>query len=253
LNSQKTKDTNSEGIRLQVWLARAGVTSRRGAVEIIENGRIRINGKVTCEPGARVQPDDKVQMDARLLGQGQRKVYYALHKPPKYLCSTADDAGNRLLALGLIQPFVSERLFTVGRLDYMTSGLLLVTNDGEWAKSLLHPSSEIEKEYWVQTKKDVPVELMESFKEGLRVEGELLRCRAFNLTGSHSVTLTLSEGKNREIRKVFLTRSITVKRVHRWRFGPVTLKGLEPGRFRKLSESEVRQLRKEGENHGRSH
>ena len=220
------------------------MASRRSAVEIIQNGRVKINGKVSCEPGARVSDDDTVSFDNRLIGTVQRLVYYVLHKPTKYLCSTTDEDGkHRALALELIQPFVKERLFSVGRLDYMTSGLLLLTNDGEWGRHLAHPSSKMEKEYLVQTKKEVPIELLEEFKTGIRIQGEKFQCADFSVTGPHSVRLVLSEGKNREIRKVFQSRNITVKRVHRLRVGPVTLRGLEAGRFRKLTDSEIRTLR----------
>lgn len=253
-SKEQNEDPNDQnedrgaGIRLQVWLARAGVASRRSAVEVIQNGRVKINGKVTCEPGARVTDLDQVHLDNRLLGTAQRHVYYVLHKPSKYLCSTADEDGqHRPLALELIQPFVKERLFSVGRLDYMTSGLLLLTNDGDWARHLAHPSSSVEKEYLVQTKKEVPVELLEEFKAGIRIQGEKFQAQDYSVTGPHSVRLILAEGKNREIRKVFLSRNITVKRVHRLRIGPVTLRGLEAGRFRKLSDHEIKALRAGGQ------
>jgi len=246
LNS-KERDDIEDGIRLQVWLARAGVASRRSAVELIQNGRVKINGKTTCEPGARVSDSDQVSLDNRTIGTSQRLVYYVLHKPAKFLCSTADEEGkHRAMALDLIQPFVKERLFSVGRLDYMTSGLLLLTNDGDLARKLAHPSSVTEKEYLVQTKKEVPVELLEEFKKGIRIMGEKFQCQDFSMTGPHSVRLVLAEGKNREIRKVFLSKNITVKRVHRLRVGPVTLRGLEAGRFRKLTDHEIRLLKASG-------
>lgn len=253
LNS-KDHDSLKDGIRLQVWLARAGVASRRSAVEIIQNGRVKINGKVTCEPGARVGDADLVTLDSRPVGQAQRHVYYVLHKPSKYLCSSTDEDGkHRPLALDLIQPFVKERLFSVGRLDYMTSGLLLLTNDGDWARYLAHPSSSVEKEYLVQTKKEVPPALLDSFKQGIRIQGEKFQCKDYSVTGPHSVRLVLAEGKNREIRKVFQSQNITVRRVHRLRLGPVTLRGLEAGRFRKLTDQEVRSLAQSGGSDGRSH
>lgn len=243
MNSKEREETG-DGIRLQVWLARAGVASRRSAVEIVRNGRVKINGKVTCEPGARVSEGDEVSFDNRLIGNTQRMVYYVLHKPSKFLCSTADEDGkHRPMALELIQPFVKERLFSVGRLDYMTSGLLLLTNDGDWARNLAHPSSVTEKEYLVQTKKEVPVELLEEFKKGIRIMGEKFQCQDYTMTGPHSVRLVLAEGKNREIRKVFQSKNITVKRVHRLRVGPVTLRGLEAGRFRKLTDHEIKVLK----------
>jgi len=247
LNSNEHEPDQGAGIRLQVWLARAGLASRRSAVEIIQNGRVKINGKTTCEPGARVLDTDQVSFDNRVLGSTQRLVYYVLHKPSKFLCTAADEDGqHRPLALELIQPFVKERLFSVGRLDYMTSGLLLLTNDGDWARHLSHPSSAVEKEYLVQTKKEVPAELLEEFKAGIRIQGEKFQAKDYSLTGPHSVRLVLAEGKNREIRKVFQSRNITVKRVHRLRIGPVTLRGLEAGRFRKLTDHEVRALKASG-------
>lgn len=240
MNSKKDLEIEGE-IRLQVFLAHAGVCSRRGADELLQQGRVRVNGKVVKEVGFRVKLDDEVTLDHVRVKSEERLVYYALHKPAKYLCSHADQ-GNRPLAIDLIQPFVKERLFHVGRLDYMTSGLLFFTNDGEWAKNLTHPSGKVEKEYIVQTKKDIPVELLESFKAGLRIEGEKFQCKEYKLNGPHSVHLILCEGKNREIRKVFQSQNITVKRVHRLRIGPVILRGVEPGRFRKLTDFEVRKL-----------
>ena len=253
-NDRKNEDESaSSGVRVQVWLARAGVASRRSAVELLQNGRVQVNGKTVCEPGARVMDGDKITLDGRHVAGAGRLVYYALHKPSKYMCSTQDDA-NRPLALDLIQPFVKERLFSVGRLDYMTSGLLLLTNDGEWARHLSHPSSSVEKEYLVQAKKEIPVELLEEFQRGLWFQGEHFQCQSWNLTGPHSVRLVLSEGKNREIRKVFQSRNITVKRVHRTRIGLVVLRGLEAGRFRKLTETEVKALvRITEEIHGHRH
>lgn len=241
MNSKKGLEPEGE-MRLQVFLSHAGVCSRRGAEELLTQGRIRVNGKVIREVGYRVKIDDEVTFDSRKVKTNERLVYYVLHKPAKYLCTMSDES-NRPLAIDLIQPFVKERLFHVGRLDYMTSGLLLFTNDGEWAKNLTHPSGEIEKEYIVQTKKEIPVELLESFKVGLRIEGEKFQCKEYKLNGPHSVHLVLCEGKNREIRKVFQSQNITVRRVHRLRIGPVILRGLEPGRFRKLTEFEIKKLK----------
>lgn len=249
LKSSDEPQEGGQGIRLQVWLARAGVASRRSAVELLQNGRIKVNGKTVCEPGVRISDSDEVLLDGRSLNNSARKVYYALHKPSKYVCSTQDEA-KRDLALDLIQPFVKERLFSVGRLDYMTSGLLLVTNDGEWARHLSHPSSSVEKEYVVQTKKEIPTELLQEFEAGFWFQGEHYQCRSWSLTGPHSVRLVLSEGKNREIRKVFQSRNITVKRVHRTRVGIVLLRGIESGRFRKLTDFEVKSLAKEIESDG---
>lgn len=240
-----------DDLRLQVYLAHAGIASRRSAVDIIEAGRVRVNGKVVLEAGKRIHSTDVVEVDGRKTAQEATRVYYVLHKPSKVVCSTQDE-DHRTLAVSLIQPFVKERLFTVGRLDYMTSGLLLMTNDGDWARRLMHPSSHIEKEYLVETKKEIPEDLMEEFKTGIWIDGEKYQCHSFQLQNSHQVRLVLTEGKNREIRKVFQRRAITVKRVHRLRFGPVVLRNLEPGKFRKLTAQELKGLNQE-ESHGHRH
>lgn len=228
-------------IRLQVFLAQAGICSRRGALSILHQGRIRVNGRVIKEPGYRMAKDDTVSFDGKPLKEENRKVYYILHKPAKYICSVKDQE-KRLLAIDLVQPFVKERLFHVGRLDYMSSGVLFLTNDGLWARHLAHPSSQIEKEYVVQTKKEIPTSLLEKFRAGLWIDKQKFQCYDYHLQSPHCVRLILCEGKNREIRKVFQSQNITVKRVHRTRIGQVTLHGLEAGHFRSLTASEVKKL-----------
>ena len=245
MNSKKRENlSENEHIRLQVYLARAGLSSRRSAVELLSMGRVRVNGKVVKEAGYHVKGSDTVEVDGKKTSITQNLVYYIFHKPSKTLCSTKDDE-HRDLVFSLIQPFVKERIFPVGRLDYMTSGLLLFTNDGEWARLLAHPSTEMEKEYLVETKKEIPEELLQAFQEGLWIDKERFRCHSYRLENPHAVKLILTEGKNREIRKVFQSRSITVKRVHRLRVGSLVLKGLEPGHFRKLTPAEYRILSRE--------
>lgn len=237
------EDMEADGtIRLQVFLARAGVCSRRGAVEIIEKGRIRVNGTTVFNSGARVNPEeDVVALDSKTIRMARNLVYLALNKPPKYLC-TNDDPEGRPLAKDLLRPVYTQRLFYVGRLDYMTSGLIFYTNDGNFARTLTHPGSKIEKEYEVQTKDEIPDELMEKFAKGIYVQGEMFRCKSFQKMGGHTVRVVLEEGKNKELRRVFLSENITVKRIHRVRIGSVSIRGIQPGRFRELKKSEVESL-----------
>lgn len=227
-------------------MARCGVASRRKCEEIIAQGRITVNGSVAIKPGTKVGDDDVVKMDGRLIRPARRKIYLALHKPSKFLCSTEDPDG-RSLAIDLISPAVKQRVFNVGRLDYLTSGLIFFTNDGEFAKKISHPSSHVEKEYVVTTKKEIPEELMENFKKGIYVGDEFFKLKSYKMNGSNSVNIILEEGKNRELRKVFQSQNINVKKVHRIRIGSVKLTGLNSGHFRNLTEREVKSLLRDSE------
>ena len=235
------ENENREGIRLQVRLARAGIASRRKCEELIAEGRVSVNGDVVITPGTKVTDDDEVRLDGNLVREEKRKVYIALHKPSGFLCSDEDPDG-RPLARSLLDVVVKERIFHVGRLDYMTSGLIFYTNDGEFARALTHPSRKIEKEYVVTTKNAIPDELMERFLKGLTVEGVRYKASSAILTGPRTARIVLTEGKNRELRKVFLSASVSIKKVHRIRIGKISVKGIVSGHFRYLKDHEVREL-----------
>jgi len=228
-------------IRLQVFLARAGIGSRRQCEQFIDEGLVRVNGLVVKKPGIKVCADDVVEFRNARVKKSEKKIYVALNKPSKFLCSNADPDG-RSLAIDLLKPVFKERLFYAGRLDYMTSGLIIYTNDGEFCKQITHPSNKIEKEYEVITKQEIPEELLMKFKKGIYVQGELFRCKRYEKRGPRMVSLILCEGKNREIRKVFMSDNIAVKKVHRVRIGTVNMKGILPGHFRKLTPKEIKAL-----------
>ncbi len=232
---------DNKEIRLQLYMARCGIASRRKCEDIISQARVSVNGKIVLTPGTKVAEDDIVKMDNRQIKPAKKKIYIALHKPSKFLCSTEDPDG-RSLAIDLINPVVNQRIFNVGRLDYLTSGLIFFTNDGDFAKKMTHPSSHVEKEYVVTTKKEIPEELMENFKKGIYVAGELFKLKSYKLNGSNSVNIVLEEGKNRELRKVFLSQNINVKKVHRIRIGNIKLTGINSGHFRNLTEREIKLL-----------
>ncbi len=231
---------DKEELRLQAYLAQAGVDSRRKCEEIIKSGRVEVNGRVVMAPGEKISEEDEVRFDGRLVKPMRRKIYIALHKPSGYICSNKDDK-DRPVARDLIVS-VPQRIYNVGRLDYMTSGLLFFTNDGDFSQLITHPSTHLEKEYVVTTKKPIPEELMKQFLAGIRVNGEFYKAKSYRMKGPHTVHIVLEEGRNQELRKVFLSRSITVKKIHRVRIGSVTVKGLLPGHYRNLKESEVERL-----------
>lgn len=241
----------NEPIRLQLRLARAGIASRRKSEQYIADGRVRVNGKTILQPGTKVSPDDEVRLDGKIVRDEKRKVYIALHKPSGFLCSDYDPDG-RPLARSLLDVSVKERIFHVGRLDYMTSGLIFFTNDGNFAGNLSHPSKKIEKEYIVTTKKPIPEDLLQRFLKGITIEGIRYRASDVQLVGSRVARIVLVEGKNKELRRVFLSDFITIKKVQRVRIGPIRLKGLESGRFRYLKNWEIHHLL-ENEKHRRHH
>ena len=247
---QSLPDTTSKGdIRLQVRLARSGLGSRRKCEEYIAAARITVNGKTVIQPGTKVDPDDVIAIDGHRIPGEQKKIYIALHKPPGFLSSNSDPRG-RPLAKNLLETVVRERVYHVGRLDFMSSGLIFYTNDGDFARLLTHPSHVIEKEYIVGTKHEIPKQLMERFMKGININGILYKASHVRLIGARKAGIVLTEGKNREIREVFRSFGIGISKVHRVRIGPITLKEMPPGHFRYLSLREVTLIRK---NHGSRH
>lgn len=232
----------SSEIRLQVYLSKSGVASRRAAVKIIQDGRVKVNGKAIHEPGFRVHPEDEVRIDGQGIHLETDSVYIVMNKPVKVIC-TAHDPEHRISVFDMVGPSFPQRLFTVGRLDYMTSGLLLLTNDGQFAHALSHPRSGVVKRYRVEAKQMIPRTMLEDWKQGVRVRGVLYRLESYQFESQRVVTLNLFEGKNREIRNVFAHGKIDIRSLQRIQYGNLNLGNLKEGRFRELSKHEVQQLR----------
>jgi 23S rRNA pseudouridine2605 synthase len=238
----RTKDPGqSNGLRLQVYLAHAGIASRRAAEEIISSGRVSVNGVVVNEQGSRVLPGDSVLLDGKPVQKESRLVYLALNKPPGYICSSSDPQG-RPLAISLLPDEIKERLYNVGRLDFMSCGLIFFTNDGGFAARLGHPSSGLEKEYLVEATGHIPDELIQAFEKGISIEGVLYRARTVQRLSSRAVRVVLVEGKNREIRRVFSHFHLHPFRLRRIRIGPVKLEELAEGESRPLKKYELEAL-----------
>ncbi|MFW6368745.1 MAG: pseudouridine synthase [Spirochaetota bacterium] len=227
----------SNQVRLQVYLARAGVGSRRACERIIEQKRVAVNGETIDRQGVKVSLDDRVTLDGKSLSANATPVYVALHKPKGFVCSNYDPEG-RPLAVELLRPRFPMRIFPVGRLDMNSSGLIFFTNDGDFAQAVAHPSNEVEKEYDIQTRKPVPEEFLERCLKGVWIQGEHYRFTGFSRGGGRSLRIRLVEGKNRELRTVFDEAGFGTKRVHRVRIGDVKLHGLAPGHFRRLTRAE---------------
>jgi 23S rRNA pseudouridine2605 synthase len=237
LNSRENKDEGAGQVRLQVYLAHAGVASRRGGEKLITQGRVTVNGGVVSALGAKVLPGDEVCLDGKPVTIESRLHYLALNKPPGYICSSSDPQ-NRPLALDLLPP-CGERLYNIGRLDFLSSGLILFTNDGAFAAKVSHPASEIEKEYLVESTVPIPGRMIEEFAGGVLIDGILYRAGEIEKTGPRSLRVVLIEGKNREIRRVFSYYHLHPKALRRIRIGPVKLGNLEEGKCRPLGAGEI--------------
>jgi 23S rRNA pseudouridine2605 synthase len=227
-------------LRLQVYLAHAGLASRRAAEELIAAGRVSVNGRVVTAMGVKVLPGDDIRLDGVALRLETQFHYLALHKPPLYISSSSDPQG-RPLAMDLL-PRLQKRLYNVGRLDYRSSGLLIFTNDGDFAARVSHPSANIEKEYLVEATGPIPDVLLEQFAKGLNIEGVWYRAAELERLGRKALRVTLIEGRNREIRRVFSHFHLHPSKLHRVRIGPVLLGSLAPGESRPLAEEELRNL-----------
>lgn len=232
-------------IRLHVYLARAGVASRRAAERLILEGRVAVNGRPATELGTKVGPRDRIELDGRLVTAQEPHRYLLLNKPAGYLCAMSDPEG-RPLAVDLIKASVSERVYNVGRLDQWSSGLVLFTNDGELAARLLRPASGIDKEYAVVADEALPEEFFRDFERGIDIEGVRYRAARIERSGPTSARVVLIEGKNREIRRVLEHFGRRARTLCRTRIGPLRLDGLAAGAFRELTRAEVDALRSYG-------
>lgn len=234
----------AESLRLQAYLARAGVASRRASEELIRAGRVRVNGR-RAELGSKVTPGrDKVEVDGREV-RLQRVEWIALHKPTGYV-TTRDDERGRKTVYDLL-PDRYHHLFHVGRLDRDSSGLLLLTNDGEAANRLLHPRYGTTKEYIADVEGEPAVASLRKLVEGVELEDGMAHAESVELRdevreGVHRLILVMQEGRHREIRRMLEAIGHPVKRLRRRRFGPIRLGNLPIGRFRSLTPEEVRLL-----------
>lgn len=228
-------------MRLQVFLAHTGLASRRTSEAIISAGRVSVNGKIVSALGTKVFNDDEVCVDGVRIFLEKKKRYVLLHKPEGFVSSSSDEKQRRC-AYDLLKNSFPERLYNVGRLDMYSSGLLVFTNDGDFAKKISHPSSELEKEYFVETSTALPRNLAGDFEKGVRIENVFYKAKSARELNTHEMRIVLIEGKNREIRTVFSHYHTGIKRLSRVRIGNILIGDLKEGGFRELSEKEVREL-----------
>ena len=250
-NSKQTVRQDSAGERLQKVLARAGVGSRRHVETLIEDGRVELNGK-PAQLGDRYKYGDRLKVNGKLVNQSllaeKRAKVMIYHKPVGELCTHSDPEGRPTIFDSLPR-IHNGRWITVGRLDINTSGLLIITTDGALANSLMHPSSEIEREYAVRVLGEVNMDIINNLRNGVELEdGPAKFDEILDSGGSgsnHWYHVMLKEGRNREVRRLWESQGVTVSRLIRIRYGSISLpKGLRAGKWRELTDVEVRSLRK---------
>ena len=234
-----TPTEGQQGERLQKILAQAGLGSRRACEELIAAGRVRLNGEV-ASLGTRADPEhDTIEVDGAILGLRQGLVHYLLNKPAGVV-TTASDTHGRPTVVGLVPE--EPRVYPVGRLDAETEGLLLLTNDGELAHRLTHPSFGVEKEYLAEVEGTPSRGALRRLREGVELEDGPTTPAKASLVGEHTLRLTIHEGRNRQVRRMCAAVGHPVVRLVRVRIGPLADRRLAPGEWRALTQAEVRDL-----------
>ncbi|MBN1554581.1 MAG: rRNA pseudouridine synthase [Phycisphaerae bacterium] len=253
--SRSTKRPESDGgaVRIQKYLAQVGIASRRAVEEMVLLGQIEVNGQPITKLPCFVTPgEDEIVVEGRRIGKRRRaeeKVYFLLNKPRNVVCTSRDPQGRRT-AIDFLPP-IRQRVYTVGRLDADSTGLILLTNDGELTQHLTHPSGEVPKTYIVAVDGSVEEEQLNRLKRGVYLDGKRTAGAGVKIEhrgpGKTLLRITLREGRNREIRRMLVRLGHQVRRLKRVAIGPITDKGLGVGQVRSLSPKEVGELRKTGQ------
>lgn len=227
--------------RLQKVIASSGVTSRRKAEELITAGKVKVNGEVVTELGTKVTDKDRIEVDNVLIAK-EVKEYYLLNKPRGVVTTTKDDK-DRKTVVDLIP--TNARIYPVGRLDYDTTGVLLLTNDGDFANILMHPASEVEKVYMAKLKGIIKGEHINTLKDGIKLDDQVVKPSRVKLkkvdtkTNTCMVQITIHEGKNHQVKRMFEAVGFEVLKLKREKEAFFDLKDLQSGEFRKLTPKEV--------------
>lgn len=232
--------------RLQKVLAHAGVASRRQSEKMIKAGRVKVNGKVITELGTKVNRDDIIAVDGKSI-EFEEKIYILLYKPPRTISSVSDPQG-RLTVVDWIGEVVKERIYPVGRLDYDTTGALLLTNDGQLTNELLHPRFEFPKIYRATIEGKLTPDQISLLEEGLMIDGRRTSRAKVSIIEENVdqsvVDLTIHEGRKHQVKKMMMAVNHPVKRLHRTHFGSLTVTDLDVGQWRYLSLEEIKALKK---------
>lgn len=231
-------------IRLQKAIADLGYCSRREAEKLILENRVRVNGIVINELGSKVSESDSIMVDSKKLKR-KRKEYYMLFKPRSIISSTNDEH-DRTTVIDLID--TNERIYPIGRLDYDTTGLILLTNDGDFANLMMHPSSKIKKTYIAYIDGLIDANQVRELEKGVMFDDKITSKAKVKIlekdmkNANSKVQITIAEGRNHQVKKMFQAVGLNVRKLHRSTYGCVNLSGLVAGEYRKLTQQEVKDL-----------
>lgn len=227
-------------MKLNKLIAQSGIAARRTAAEMIKEGKVSVNGILCLEPWYEVQPTDRVLCDGKRV-RLEPKIYLLLNKPKGVVCTVSDDKGRRTV-IDLLKGYNKHRLYPVGRLDYDTTGLLLVTNDGDLAQRLLHPKFEVGKEYVATLDRAMsPEDLVRARGTIMLKDGEIKVDAISRVAGAtpNTIMVSLHSGRNRIVRRFFKALGYEVRNLHRIRFGPLSLRRVSVGKVRPLMDYEI--------------
>ncbi len=239
-HSSSPKKVESDGIRLNKFISNSGICSRREADTYIEHGSVTVNGKLVTEMGYKVKPGDEVRFDGTLISP-EKKRYILLNKPKNYITTMDDDRGRKTV-MDLVEGATKERIYPVGRLDRMTTGLLLFTNDGELAKKLTHPKHNVRKLYHASLDRKLDLSDLEKLRGDVIIEGRKVFIDAVSYVEGQArseVGIEIHSGRNRIVRKIFEHVGYKVVKLDRVIFAGMTKKNLPRGRWRELTTQEV--------------
>ena len=232
-------------MRINKYIAHAGVASRRKAEELIKQGLVTLNGQMVTELATTVKSGDRVEVEGQPI-YNEEKVYYLLNKPRGVISSVRDDKGRQTVVDLL--PEVKERIYPVGRLDWDTSGLLILTNDGDFTDKMLHPRHEIDKVYVARVKGLASKDNLRPLTKGIVIDGKKTQPARYRIVKTDReknrsvVELTIHEGRNHQVKKMFEAVGLMVDKLSRTRFGTLDLSGLNSGEARRLNKKEISQL-----------
>ncbi|MEN8187703.1 MAG: pseudouridine synthase [Bacteroidota bacterium] len=240
----KSKTDDSDEIRLNKYIAHSGICSRREADTYIKSGSVSVNGKVITEMGYKVKPTDNVQFGGDSVSP-EAKRYVLLNKPKNYI-TTMDDERGRKTVMELVQHAAKERIYPVGRLDRLTTGLLLFSNDGEMAKKLTHPKHQVKKLYHVTLDKKLSIKDLQTISDNFVLDGKMVfvdKVTYIDNKPHNEIGIEIHSGRNRIVRRIFEHFNYKVTKLDRVIFAGLTKKDLPRGRFRHLTQQEVNNLK----------
>jgi len=229
-------------MRLQQFLAHCGIASRRKAEDLIKEGKVTVNGKIITDCAFNVEPEkDFVKYNNKLI-KPEKKIYIVLNKPKGFISSVSDEKGRKTV-IDIFKNKIKEHIYPVGRLDYNTTGCLILTNDGEWANKIIHPRYEVEKVYIAKIKGRASNTFIDKLKKGIKIEDGFVKAKDAKILlrkeKNDVISITITQGKNHQIKKMLQAIGLTLLWLKRQSVGPVNIRGLEYGMWRYLTQKEI--------------